>query len=249
MVAISLLVRPLTVSTWITAGIIVVVGVVLGQALRRLIKAQRHLEATFAHRLGRGVATSCIVLGVIVAAWMAGVRLGPLLGAIGISGFMVVYAALPVLQNNIASLSLQLRRPFDRGDYVSVVASSGASYEGTVEALSFSAMSLRAPSGDLVLVPAAQVISQPVVNHSDLGRRRSTVVTTISPDQADLVNALPLVAGNCDDVLASPPPQAWLTLEDTPKVTLSFWHSPKTDPTTEVGIAVLQAKNGNAQTG
>ncbi|MDQ6797060.1 MAG: mechanosensitive ion channel family protein, partial [Actinomycetota bacterium] len=172
-----------------------------------------------------------IAAGLILAAglfWslsVLGLRLGPLFGALGIGGLAVAFAAQSILANFLASIILQTRRPFRRGDQVTT-----NDCEGVVEEVNFRTVRLRTYSGERVLVPCAEVLAQPITNHTTLGRRRTTLEVGVGYD-ADLETTRGLLLAateSADGVLAKPMPEVWVKAFDESAVTLSirFWHAP-----------------------
>ena len=106
-----------TVEEWITAGGLVLGAVVLTLVLGRILKtflnrrlAQPSLAVTLVVRLLRW---SVLLFGVIYAASVVGVEIGPLIGALGLGGLAVALALQPVLQNLFAGVVLQTERPLE----------------------------------------------------------------------------------------------------------------------------------------
>jgi len=140
--------------------------------------------------------------------------------------------------------SLQIRRPFRAGDQVSL-----GGCEGTVEDIDFRTVVLRSFDGDRVLVPCAAVLTAPIINHTVLGRRRTTLAIGVGYD-ADLETArrvlLDVLAG-VDDAASEPRPEVWVKQFDDSSVALDlrFWHQPDVATLwrvrSEVAVAAKQA--------
>ncbi|HEX2850116.1 MAG TPA: mechanosensitive ion channel family protein [Acidimicrobiales bacterium] len=153
-------------------------------------------------------------------------RLAPLLGAIGIGGIAVALAAQSILSNFIASVLLQTRRPFRRGDQIAT-----NDHEGRVEDVNLRAVVLRSFDGEQVVLPAAAVVASPIVNYTRLGRRRTTLTvgvgyaTDLRSAQKVIVDAVRRV----DDVHPSPPPEALVQElgESSIDLAVRFWHAPE----------------------
>src|SRR5688572_1433178 len=94
--------RSLTAADWITAGVIFVAGIafarliqaVLARALRK--GDAEHGAATVA---GRMVGYVFMVGAFVYCLSTLGVRLGPLVGALGIGGLAIAFAAQAILSN------------------------------------------------------------------------------------------------------------------------------------------------------
>lgn len=239
-----------TARAWITAGVIVVVGIVVARILRGMVsraaaRAEGHGAA--ADAVGRFAGLVLAAMAFVYALGVIGVRLGPLVGALGIGGLALAFAGQNILANFLASVILQLRRPFRRGDQVHV-----ADCEGTVDEINFRTVVLRTFDGQRVLVPCAQVLSTPITNHTVLGRRRTTLALSVGYD-ADLEQArtvlLHAVRG-VDGVLERPGPEVWVKSfgESGIDVAVRYWHAPDVSTLwrvrSEVAVAAKRALDG-----
>lgn len=159
--------RSLTAGDWIAAAAVVVVGVILAAVVRRVVeRAAGHEEqeeegGAAAEAVGRVVGTALAGVSLLYALGVVGVRLGPLVGALGIGGLALAFAGQSILANLLSSIILQFRRPFRRGDQVAV---SGG--EGTLDHINLRTGVLRTYDGERVMVPCAQVLSNPIINHT-----------------------------------------------------------------------------------
>lgn len=220
--------RGLTAVDWATAGGMVVGGIVLAKVLRRVVsraaaRGEGHGAASDA--VGRFVGLAVVAIAFVYALGVLGARLGPLVGALGIGGLAVAFAGQSILANFMASIILQLRRPFRRGDQVKV-----DQCEGTVDEVNFRTVVLRTFDGQRVMVPCAQVLSTPITNHTTLGRRRTTVEVSVGYDgDLDKARAVLLRAvRGVDGVLEHPQPEVWVTSFGDSGIPLAvrFWHPP-----------------------
>ena len=220
--------RPLTARDWMVAGAIVVVGFAAARVVRSVVARAASGdddEGVAAETVGRFVGLVLAAVALVYALGVIGVRLGPLVGALGIGGLALAFAGQNILANFLASIILQLRHPFRRGDQVSV-----AGCEGTVQDVNFRTVVLRTYDGERVLVPCAQVLSTPIVNYTTLGRRRTTVGVSVAYD-TDLDRALAVLGdamGQVDGVAARPAPEVWVEsfADSGISLALRFWHAP-----------------------
>jgi small-conductance mechanosensitive channel len=237
----------LTAGDWALAGGIVVAGVILAKVVRGVVSRAAGRDGghgAAADAVGRFAGLGLAAIAFVYALGVVGVRLGPLVGALGIGGLALAFAGQNILANFLASLILQLRRPFRRGDQVSV-----GGCEGTVDEINFRTVVLRTFDGQRVLVPCAQVLSAPIVNHTTLGRRRTTLEVSVGYDadldeaRAVLLRALETV----DGVLDHPPPEVWVEsfADSGVPLALRFWHPPDTATLwrvrSEVAVAAKRA--------
>jgi small-conductance mechanosensitive channel len=220
----------LTARDWALAGAIALVGLVLARVVRGAVSRAAGRDdghGAAAEAVGRFAGLSLASVAFVYALGVVGVRLAPLVGALGIGGLALAYAGQNILANFLASLILQLRRPFRRGDQISV-----AECEGTVDEVNFRTVVLRTFDGQRVLVPCAQVLGTPITNHTTLGRRRTTLEVSVDYD-ADLDQARAVLLDalrGVDGVVDRPPPEVWVKTFDESGVTLAlrFWHPPDT---------------------
>ena len=218
----------ITLGDWLRAITIVAVSVVVAVAVRKI--TERLLRRGGSERLGaaatgRLFAYLIVVIGFVYALNALGARLGPLLGALGIGGLALALAAQDVLANFIDGVLIEARRPFRRGDQVQT-----NDHEGTVEDVNLRAVIIRTFDGQRVYVPNTAVLRNPIVNHTALGRRRTTLVVGVAYG-TDLRRAKVVAMeamSAVDGVVATPGAEAWVTEfgESTINLSLRFWHAP-----------------------
>ncbi len=221
--------RGLTARDWLTAAAILLAGIALGRIVKRVVAraagGDEDGAGAAAQAVGRTVGLILTAVSLVYALGVIGVRLAPLVGALGIGGVALAFAGQNILANFLASIILQLRRPFRRGDQVTVAGS-----EGTVDDVNFRTVVLRTFDGERVMVPCAQVLSTNIVNHTTLGRRRTTLDVSVAYDtdlEATRFVLLEAVA-KVEGVLERPPPEVWVEefADSGIGVAVRFWHAP-----------------------
>ncbi|HEV3400266.1 MAG TPA: mechanosensitive ion channel domain-containing protein [Acidimicrobiales bacterium] len=218
----------LTAADWVTAGVILAVGIAASAALRTILgRALRRgdSERSAANVLTRGLGWLVVAAALFWSLALLGLRVGPLFGALGIGGLAVAFAAQSILANFLASIILQVRRPFRKGDQVTT-----NDCEGTVESVNFRTVALRTYDGERVMVPCADVLSRPIVNHTTLGRRRTTLEVGVAFG-TDLDAARKLLLDrvqHTDGVLERPPCEVWVKEfgESAINIAVRYWHPP-----------------------
>ena len=218
----------LTAADWIGAGVIFAVGLAGSAVLRRVLgRALRRgdSERAAADVLAKAVAWLLLAAALFWSLSLLGLRVGPLFGALGVGGIAIAFAAQSILANFLASIILQVRRPFRKGDQVST-----NDCEGTVEAVNFRTVALRTYDGERVMVPCADVLSRPIVNHTTLGRRRTTLEIGVA-FKTDLEAARALLLERVqatEGVLDRPPTEVWVKEFDDSSINLAvrYWHPP-----------------------
>jgi small conductance mechanosensitive channel len=241
---------PLLATAWptlaesITAAALAVIGIVAGRVVRSLVsRAARGDDGPVeaAEFVGRFVGLILAGICLVYALGLLGVSLGPLVGTLGIGGLAFAFAGQSILANFLASIILQLRHPFRRGDQVAV----GADCEGTVDDVNFRTVVLRTFDGEKVMVPCADVLANPITNHTTLGRRRTTLELSVGYD-ADLEQALAVLRkalSEAKGVLERPAPEVWVkSFEDSGiGIAARYWHAPDVATLWRVRSAVAVA--------
>lgn len=240
----------LTTGDWVEAGSILVAAVLLSRLVKSVtarLVARSDGSGSAARLVGRVLGGLVLAVGLIYSLQVLGVRLGPLLGAIGVGGLALAFSAQAILENVFASVLLQVRRPFRAGDQIGT-----NDIEGTVESVNFRAVVLRTYEGERVLVPCAQVLNAPITNFTVKGTRRTTLTvgvaygTDLGTAQRVLLEAL----GSTDGVRREPPPEAWVEefSESSIDFALRYWHAPDIATLwrvrSEVAMAVKSAFDG-----
>ena len=205
---------------------IVVGAVVLAIVLRLLMmRAFRGSDSApgAALMLARFLQVVLVTTAAIFALTMLGVEITPLLGALGIGGIAVALAVQSVLSNAIASVLLQIRRPFRRGDQIAT-----NDFEGRVLEVNFRTVRLLTFDGNDVLLPSSTVLDNPITNYTNRSDRRTGLVIGLDYD-TDLARAVELlraIVAEVDGVAATPAPEAWVYefADSTINVEVRFWH-------------------------
>jgi small-conductance mechanosensitive channel len=103
-----------------------------------------------------------------VATWIAGIlvacvisiptmRLGDVIGLLGLSSVAISFAFQDIFKNFLAGVLLLLNEPFRLGDQIIV-----DDYEGTVDEITIRATQIRTYDGERVVIPNALVFTSPV---------------------------------------------------------------------------------------
>ena len=152
-----------------------------------------------------------------------GIAITPLLGAVGIGGIAVALAVQSVLTNAIASVLLQIRRPFRRGDQIAT-----NDLEGRVVEINFRTVRLLTFDGNDVLLPSSMVLDAPITNYTNRPERRTELVIGVDyeTDLESAVGVLREVTAGVEGVADQPAPEAWVFEfgESTINVAVRFWH-------------------------
>lgn len=200
----------LTVWDWIRAGIILFVTIVASQVVQRLtVRAfAKNSERAAVRLTGRFLAYVVVAAGFVYMLEALHVQIGPLIGALGITGIALAFALQDILQNLVAGVILQARRPVRRGDQVEV-----GGYQGIVRDIDLRTVLIRTFDGLDVYIPNRAVLENPIVNYTISPTRRLNLPVGVGYDadlevaQRCMIEAVSKVAG----VLGDPEPAAWVT--------------------------------------
>lgn len=218
----------LTLGDWLTAGAIVVGSIIIARVVASLLR--RVLSRTPASEHGarlisRFVAYVLVVVGFVYALNTVNVPIGPLLGALGVAGLALAFAFQDILENLIAGVGMQIRRPMKPGDEIVT-----NDYEGTVVDITLRTVVMTTFDGERVYLPNATVWKAPIVNSTERDRRRTTLTVGVAYD-TDLDSAkrvLESALRGVEGILENPAPVAQVEefADSSINFALRYWHRP-----------------------
>lgn len=193
-------------------------------ALRRL----QGISEGAAILTARIVRYAVLLLGIGTAFAFLGASIQPFL-AVGLIVAAVIFLALRGISANFAAgIVLQTRHPLKVGDEI-----EAGDYIGRVRELNGRSVVITTRDGRTVHVPNSLLLEEPLVNHSELGRRRSEVqvrfrsTTPLAAVTDVALTALGTVAGLRPE---HPPAVIVRTIEpERISLTVQFWHAPADD--------------------
>lgn len=153
---------------WVVFGLTLILGIVLSMVLKRVF---RPINRKLPHQVGllveKVLLTLLWVFIVVHALRAVGVDLISVLGAAGVAGIAIGFAAQTVLSNLISGIFIMSERSIRLGDFVTT---GGVS--GTVENINLLSVTLRQTDNSRVRVPCETLVKAPVVNMTgDILRR------------------------------------------------------------------------------
>jgi small-conductance mechanosensitive channel len=211
---------------WLAAAVFV--GTVLtALILRRLLVrvVDRGDADRSAGRLaGRSLSVLVVALGFVYALSILGVSIGPLVGALGVGGIALAFALQDILQNFVAGVLIQIRRPFRVRDQI-----SSGDFEGTVIDVNLRTTELSTYDGLIVYLPNADVLKTPIVNFTRTPSSRTSLTVGLAYD-TDLTRAVDVLITACgfaEGVLENPPPEVWVEEFGDSSINLAvrYWHA------------------------
>lgn len=174
--------------------------------------------------IGRLVSVVIVVGGLVYALELAGVQVGPMLGALGIGGIALAFAAQDMLSNFIAGVLLQVRRPFNVADEI-----RSGDHEGRVVDVNLRTVRIRTYDGLTVYLPNAEVLQTPIVNFTKTPANRTSITVGVAYDSdLERVRGILLEAcGEAEGVMATPEPEAWVEEfgDSAINIAVRYWHA------------------------
>ncbi len=223
-------VEGLTVGDWLVALAIFVGSILLAVVGRKVLN---RLVARWAPRvppgslqlISRVAGLVVVVCGFVYALSSIGVDVGLFVGALGIGGIALAFAFQDILENFMAGVILQAKRPFRAGDYVEIGESQ---LFGIVQEIDSRSVIIDTFAGDRIVLPAAEVLKNPIVNWTARGRHRLPVPIGIHyrHEPQDAIDAIQPRLAEIDEVLAEPAPRVLVDSLDDSAVNLVayVWH-------------------------
>lgn len=236
---------------WLVALGILIVSVIVSRIARRVLTrlVERTGSGSFlSDFLGRLLGYVVVAFGLVYALEQVGVEITPLLGALGLVGIALAFALQSILENFVAGVLLQVRRPFKKGDEI-----ESQDYVGVITSIDSRTMTICTPAGETVRLPNAEVIRNPIINLTENGRRRTTMPVGVAYG-TDLSRALEITeqaVRSAEGVLEQPEPVVLVAGfgDSSIDLTAMFWHAPsiaeKLRAQNAVALAVARAYENN----
>ncbi|MDH4168375.1 MAG: mechanosensitive ion channel family protein [Acidimicrobiia bacterium] len=193
----AMILADVSTSAWVGSAAVGVASIVVILVLTRVIHTvtrpfgfQDYAVSIITRLVGAGV----LAIALIIIFSLLEIRVGPLLGALGITGILLAMALQPVLGNLVAAVLLHTRRPVRRGDQIS---SNGQ--WGTVIDINSRAVVVQTFDGEIVHVPNLKVLDEPLLNQTADEFRRTVLPFQVAYDtdlrhaQRSLVRAIKAV--------------------------------------------------------
>lgn len=112
---------------------------------------------------------AAVAVGILLALSILQLQktLTSLLAGLGIAGLGLSFAFKDVLSNFLSGMIIVIRRPFKVGDLVEIGGKTGIIKEITLRSTR-----IDTPSGQVILMPNAQVLQNPIIDYTHKGERR-----------------------------------------------------------------------------
>ena len=204
--------RPITVTTFIAAGLFVVTSLWVSRRLRGVLQRRLfprlHLDAGIEFSILRFAHYAVVTLGVLLGLKILQVDLTGIAVVAGILGVGIGFGLQNLASNFISGIILLIERPITVGDYVTV-----GDTDGEVRVISIRSTEIVTRDNISIIIPNAEFVSGRVVNwsHGDPRMRLRVAVGVSYKSDLDHVSRVLLeVARRQADVLEDPSPQVRL---------------------------------------
>lgn len=166
------------VPTLLAAVALVVAFWAIAWLVRRALWAalrRSSLDVNVSKMVARIIYYVIVLIGIFDALSQLKVNLAALGISIGLLSFGIGFALKDILSNFLAGLLILWTRPFVNGDQIRV-----KEFEGTVESIEMRGTILRTYDGRRVIIPNADVYTNPVINNTFYVARRSSVSVSVA---------------------------------------------------------------------
>lgn len=231
------------------ALVVFVIGFFVARWLAR--GATRGLARTTVETNALPVVERLIRLAVLVAVALlalsvAGVEVGAALATLGIVGLALAFALQNILENFVAGILLLVRKPFRVGDQIRTT-----DFEGTVDDIDLRVTRLIDYDGETVLIPNADVFTNPLINLTRRGRRRTRVMVGIDyrDDHDAAREVIREAVTSVEGVLPSPEVEVYLVElgDSSVNFEVRYWTAPDIASVMRVQDAVLSAAKSGVE--
>lgn len=214
---------------WLVALATLAVGILISvlakRAIARLFRRSQTDSAHVEILVARLVQVIIIMIALIYALGALGVRITPLLGALGIGGIALALAVQPALLNLFSGLLIHVHRPLKIGEEV-----MSGDIRGTVVDVTSRAVIIESYSGETAYIPNSIVVDREVVNYVRAGQRRTTLTVRVAlgTDVAKARQVIEEAAMSADGVLELPAVRVFATefTDSSVNFELDVWHDP-----------------------
>jgi small conductance mechanosensitive channel len=181
-----------------------------------------------------------VLLVILFALSVMGIEVGAVLAGLGLAGLALAFALQNILENFVAGMLILIRKPFRPGDQI-----ESNDFSGTVEDIDLRVTRLRDFDDEIVLIPNATVFTEPIINLTRMGRRRTRVLVGIDyrDDHDRAQQVLATTVREVEGVLAEPEPEVLcIELGDSSvDFEVSYWTAPQMREVRFVRDRVLRA--------
>jgi len=132
-----------------------------------------------------------------------GFNMGPFLAGLGITGVILGFAFQETIGNLLSGVMIVMNAPFRIGDYI-----DAGTYSGTVKDMDMICVILATPDNKKITMSNRLVWGSPIVNYSDMERRRVDMVVSVpyGSDVATVKQVITSIFARYEEILPDPAP-------------------------------------------
>jgi len=160
---------PKLISALITFVVFFIISKLARRSIRKLL-SKRISDVETLQLLTRVASWTILIFGTILALDQVNFNVTGFVAGLGIAGFTIGFALQDIAKNFVAGLLLLIRQPFSIGDVVEI-----AGFTGTVKDIDIRDTSIKTFDGELVILPNADILENPIRNYSGLKKRRRKI--------------------------------------------------------------------------
>lgn len=217
----------LTAWDFVGAALSVLVAFIAARIVRRLLNKSLDKAPGLSDEarllISRSVGWIIILIGVVYAVHLLGFEMGPALFAVLVLLLVVFLAGRGLMENFSAGMVLQGTPMFAPGEEVEL--EDGV---GTVLEITGRTVVILTPDGKRIHIPNTTVLNDAVVNYTQHGSRRSTIIVGVAyGTDLDLAKrVLETAVRECGLALDDPGPEALATefADNSIDFRVRFWH-------------------------
>ncbi|NLC93813.1 MAG: mechanosensitive ion channel family protein [Treponema sp.] len=155
-----------------------------------------------------------------------GVKLSALLGAAGVVGVALGFAAQTSVSNLISGIFVLTEGSLKIGDAITI---NGIT--GIVDSVNLLSVTVHTYDNQMVRIPNSSIINNNLINNSYHNQRRLTLTVSVSYDTPmdKIIDVLLQAPSLCPSVLTTPEPAAWFECFNNSgiDITVAVWFEPK----------------------
>ncbi|WP_197230969.1 mechanosensitive ion channel domain-containing protein [Novipirellula artificiosorum] len=154
-------------SFFLVLAVTLLVAGFVSRIVHRWLDRTSHLSKLAEHLISRSIRRVILLLGFLIALTRLGIDIGPLLAAVGATGFIIGFALQGTLSNFASGLMILLNRPFDVGDVV-----NAGGVAGTVSEMNLVSTTFKSFDNQKIIVPNNEIWDSVITNVTANNTRR-----------------------------------------------------------------------------
>lgn len=210
-----------------------VVALAIGRTILSLSLRSLFVQTSYITAWSIGILVACVIA-------FPDLRLGDLIGLLGLSSVAVGFAFQDIFKNFLAGILLLIQEPFRLGDQIQI-----GDYEGTVEDIKIRSTQIRTYQGDRIVIPNAIVFTSPVQVLTAFPQRRTDLAFGIDYNTSleEAIRIFRETASKVEGVLLDPFPMVDVVGfgDSSINLVVRYWTKPMKADTNLVQTRMIMA--------